>query len=365
MLFDPGKPKKNGSKIGETTSTGGFGSFKYWEWNGRDWSEISRDKWKSANPGGTAYKSIQVPAGGTTTGALRYPANVAMKEQSDYVMFEFYEYQPPFQNINRDNTQAKAGPLGAYNESVSSSRLYEKTSGKTIVLYMPEDISTGYKANWSGKAFSNQGRNILSLAGSGDAGQLLSNAGTLVDDAIGQLIPNASAAAIQETISKITGESVEPNDIFASTRGVILNPNVELLFSGIDLRNFSLNFKLVPRNSGESDMIKQIILEFKKAMLPKFAKGTELPLTTLLASPQDIQGNFIRVPNVCRVSFMRGGNLNPDVTQYKMCAITQVDVNYTPDGTYATYTDGSMVAIQLSLAFQETKLIFSEEADKY
>jgi hypothetical protein len=106
-------------------------------------------------------------------------------------------------------------------------------------------------------------------------------------------------------------------------------------------------------------------LEFKKAMLPKFAKGTELPLTTLLASPQDIQGNFIRVPNVCRVSFMRGGNLNPDVTQYKMCAITQVDVNYTPDGTYATYTDGSMVAIQLSLAFQETKLIFSEEADKY
>ena len=62
---------------------------------------------------------------------------------------------------------------------------------------------------------------------------------------------------------------------------------------------------------------------------------------------------------------MRGGGLNPDVTQYKMCAITQVDINYTPDGTYATYSSGAMVAIGLSLSFQETKLVYSEEAWAY
>jgi hypothetical protein len=364
-MFAPGKPNKRGSKVGDTTYTSGFGSFKYWEWNGTDWNEITRDKWKGANPGGTAYTSIQVPAGGTATGALRYPANVAMKENSDYVMFEFYEYQPPFQDINRSDTEAKAGPLGAYNESVLSSRLYDKTSGKTIVLYMPEDISTGYKANWSGKAFSNIGRDILTGAGSADLGQQFSNGTNAFETMIDQIIPNTGAKVIQEVIGKITGESIEPNDIFASTRGVILNPNVELLFSGIDLRNFSLNFKMVPRNANEATMIKDIVKEFKKAMLPKFAKGTELPVSTLLASPQSIASNFIRVPNVCRVSFMRGGDLNTDVPQYKMCAITQVDVNYTPDGAYATYDDGSMVAISLSLSFQETKLIFSEEADKY
>jgi hypothetical protein len=48
-----------------------------------------------------------------------------------------------------------------------------------------------------------------------------------------------------------------------------------------------------------------------------------------------------------------------------MCAITQVDINYTPDGTYATYEDGSMVAIELSVAFQESKLIFSSEVEQY
>ena len=103
-------------------------------------------------------------------------------------------------------------------------------------------------------------------------------------------------------------------------------------------------------------------------MLPKFAKGNELPITSALTfglANNSVSNNFIRVPDVCKVTFMRGGNVNTDVTQYKMCAITQVDVNYTPDGTYATYDDGSMVAIQLSLSFQESKLIFSEEADKY
>lgn len=361
-----GPPNKRGSKVGETAYTGGgLLPFKYWEWNGRAWGEITKDKWKSANPGGVAYTSISVPAGGTTTGALRYPKDVAMKENSDYVMFEFYEYKPPFQNINRADTEAKAGPLGAYNESVLSSRLYDKTSGKTIVLYMPEDISTGYKANWTGKAFSNIGRDMLSMAGSGNAGQLYSGIANNTETIVDQFIPNAGAKVIQEVIGKLTGESIEANDIFASTRGVILNPNVELLFSGIDLRNFSLNFKMVPRNGDEAQMIKNIIKEFKKAMLPKFAKGDELPVSTLLASPQSISNNFIRVPDVCKVTFMRGGNVNTDVTQYKICAITQVDVNYTPDGTYATYDDGSMVAIQLSLSFQETKLIFSEEADKY
>ena len=97
-------------------------------------------------------------------------------------------------------------------------------------------------------------------------------------------------------------------------------------------------------------------------MLPSFGDGSD---TFNLTSGKDIANSFIKIPNFCRVSFMRGSNLNPDVAQYKMCAITQVDVNYTPDGTYATYEDGSMVAIQLTLNFQESKLIFASEVEKY
>ena len=35
--------------------------------------------------------------------------------------------------------------------------------------------------------------------------------------------------------------------------------------------------------------------------------------------------------------------------------------SYTPDGSWATYGDGAPVAIQLTVSFQETKLLFSED----
>ena len=78
-----------------------------------------------------------------------------------------------------------------------------------------------------------------------------------------------------------------------------------------------------------------------------------------------VAAGFIKVPDLVRVSFMRGGEENKDVPQFKMCALSQVDINYTPDGTYATYHDGSMVATELTLNFQETKLVYKEEADNY
>ena len=44
-----------------------------------------------------------------------------------------------------------------------------------------------------------------------------------------------------------------------------------------------------------------------------------------------------------------------------MCAITDVNVNYTPDGNYASIRRGPMAAVELKLSFMETKLVFSED----
>lgn len=363
----PSEPGKTDGEIKRTTGTqlqnyGPIGlNFTYWKWDAakKDWIETDKQTWEESLGGGTtAYQALGT---GTTTGSLRYPKDAGMTAKSDYVLFEFYEYQPPFQNINKGAAKAGGSGLSVYNQSATDASLYKKTSQKSVILYMPEDVSTGYKANWTGKAFSNIGRDALATAGSGDLGQVLQNAATTADTMLNQAIPNAGVKAIQEVIGKITGESLEANDIFAATRGVILNPNVELLFSGIDLRNFSLNYKLVPRNSTEAGIIKDIILQFKKAMLPSFAKGNELNFS----GEQATSNNYIKVPNVCKITFMQGSDPNKNVAQYKMCAITQVDVNYTPDGTYATYDDGNMVAIGLSLSFQETKLVFAEEVENY
>ena len=361
-----GKPLVNGTRIGQTVVTKKRRRTNtYWKWNGTDWNKITKieyEKQQQEGAGGsTLFDQLEPPTMSSTTGARRYPRDVAMAQDADYVMFEFYEYRPPFQDINKGATKNNSTPVALYNESVTRADFYEKTAEKPVILYMPEDISTGYKANWSGKAFSNIGRDVLSTAGSGDAGQVAQNTLNSIGDAFSQLAPNIGNKTIRETISAITGESLSQNDVFGATRGVILNPNVELLFSGTDLRNFALNYKLVPRNKSEAAEIKDILRIFKRGMLPRFSDGTELNFS----KGKNAANNFIKVPNVCKVSFMRGGGLNKDVPQYKMCAVTQVDINFTPDGTYATYDDGTMVAYSLALNFQETKLIFAEEVDNY
>ena len=76
---------------------------------------------------------------------------------------------------------------------------------------------------------------------------------------------------------------------------------------------------------------------------------------------QTTEGNWIRVPNLCKFTFMKGATEHTYITQFKPCAISNVEVNYTPDGTYATYEDGAPVATELRVNFMETKLIFADE----
>ena len=69
----------------------------------------------------------------------------------------------------------------------------------------------------------------------------------------------------------------------------------------------------------------------------------------------------MKVPNLCKFTFMKGEETKKQLIQFKPCAISRVAVNYTPDGTYATYSDGSPIAIELQLSFVETKVLFKKD----
>ena len=318
---------------------------------------------------------------------LRYPHKEDITADSDYVIFEFYKYAPPFRkrsgDANRTSRNVSIGPKGAsgvvkegkrgdevtgiertnllatagnyfdYNQAED----YEKLGDdyKSIIMYMPEDISTGFRSNWGGKAFSNIGADILKTAGAEGLSKI-DNLATGAANALEKMPAMAGSLAIRKTIQKITGDQITNDDVFGSISGAILNPNTELLFDSVDMRNFQLNFKLVPRNAPEAKIINQICATFKKCTLP-----TRSPGKVFGASSQGITASFIGVPNLCRVSFMHGEKEHEVLPRYKMCAVTQVDVNYTPDGSYATYHDGQPVAIELALNFQETKICFAEE----
>ena len=91
-------------------------------------------------------------------------------------------------------------------------------------------------------------------------------------------------------------------------------------------------------------------------MLPSFGGNA----TSFFGGSQP-QGNLIQVPNICTIKYMKGSSFHPYLPQYKAMAISNVAINYTPDGSYATYADGSPVATQLKVSLKEMKNIFASE----
>jgi len=56
---------------------------------------------------------------------------------------------------------------------------------------------------------------------------------------------------------------------------------------------------------------------------------------------------------------MHGNSVNPNIPQLKRCVLTEVGVNYAPNGTWSTFDDGTPVQTTLTLNFKEIELIDS------
>ena len=400
-------PGVDGKTVGQTQTTSHYlrgGITQDWVWDGNEWKKEQDYK-------DTSFSDSLSRVGPSGYGkSLRYPQD-HLQHDSDYVMFNFYRYTPPFKKdvgdrtywwekgSNTDEAQAENATTGVGRGGISEynkSALYSRAETLTpIVLYMPEDISSSYKANWTGKAFSNVARDAMEAASQAGWSKVEG-----LSDGVNNMMKRSKALigaqAIRTATQAITGDTLSNDDVFGGISGVILNPNAEMLFGGTEFRTLTLNYKLVPRNEGEARAIKGIINTFKQAMLPMHSVGgadakvfgQEISATpeaggealdlnyrkqrawwdflNAFGTGRDVGGGgldnaFIAVPNLVNVAFMNGSGLNPNVPQYKMCAITNVDVNYTPDGAWSTYGDGTPVASTLSLSLQETKLLFAED----
>ena len=108
---------------------------------------------------------------------------------------------------------------------------------------------------------------------------------------------------------------------------------------------------LTPRNVEESKAVMQILTTFKKAAAAKRSSGSN---------------GFLKTPDVFRITYKKGIDNQKYLNKFKVCALTQVGVNYTGSGIHATYEDGTPVHYKLDLAFTELEPIYAEDyGDNY
>ena len=124
--------------------------------------------------------------------------------------------------------------------------------------------------------------------------------------------------------------------------GVAVNPQLQLLYEGLNFREYQLAFTFTPYSQQEAQAVTNIIKAFKEYAAPRIVPGAG--------------GMLFIPPAVFQPKFYFDGQLNPNVNQVTESVLTSIDVNYGQNG-WSTFNDGTPTQTTLTMQFQETQLL--------
>ena len=103
----------------------------------------------------------------------------------------------------------------------------------------------------------------------GSPSELIDRLGTMATGVKEKVFNEASDAFKPAILAGLAGQAVGVQGLLSRATGTVLNPNLELLFQGPQLRPFTFQFRLSPRGIKEAQEVKKIIRFFKQAMSVK------------------------------------------------------------------------------------------------
>jgi len=246
----------------------------------------------------------------------------------------------------------------------ANSRISDPQNTKTkyyIELPIPQEVNDSNSVTWGEDRMNAIELATLSIAqrametGVGDVGSLAQAGIQAFNEGVN--IPGLNSetqsslrAAISGYALNALGSQVSSKSVISRSTGQILNNNLELLFSGVNLRSFPFTFTFSPRNPKESDVVKAIIRSLKMSMAAKAGEFNG-----------SAQGIFLKSPDLFQLDYLKDGKNHPFLNRFKLCALTGMSVNYTNAGTYASYSDGTPVNIRMNCTFKEINPIYHED----
>ena len=132
--------------------------------------------------------------------------------------------------------------------------------------------------------------------------------------------------------------------------GTPINPQVEVLFRNTQLRTFTFYFLMAPTSKSESDRMQWIIERLRWHAAPEIPQGGVSSLVFVPPSEFEIKFYFRQKGSN---SFQR----NPNLPMIDRCVAERVDVDFTPQGEFSTFSNGHPVSALLSIQFKELAIV--------
>ena len=326
---------------------------------------------------------------------LQYPIDLDTDIQ-DYFEIQVFKYRPAGSLPRIDSSNQGSNPAGAFQPSGSYSSNSNRRGNRqnfrlqdlqsTIQLPMPPSIKDNNSVDFAGGSMSGfaaqifgptvakflsgeampktEDENLLKSIRSQASGILLGGV-DLAKETLGagfgalrnpEFRRVTQLNAIAQAVAAL-GVNIDVNQAITRTSGAVRNPNLELLFKGPALRNFSFTIRLTPRDPDEAKRIRMIIRVLKQHSAVKRNAN--------IFGDAETSNFLLGTPDVFKLRYIKARTQRDikGLNKFKTCALTSVSVDYTGEvGRFAAYEEDSQpVTTIISLAFTELTPLYDED----
>ena len=276
---------------------------------------------------------------------VQYPLDLGSNELGHYILFEsgFVGYSPQTDGFLEASNKTGSGDT----INISSKLPNRSITTSGIALYMPQSVKTSYTQNYdsdteAGMAGDFEATGVAVSGAEGNAAKVQA----ALEGVVGSAARNAKEI-LGEFIS-LAGVG-DPIRFAAKRAGVAVNPRNEAFYNSPNQRTFSFDFDFWPRNEAEARAVQDIITIFKYNSSPGFKEG--------------LNGSVFTIPNYWKISYMFNDGINNNLNKIGACYCTGVEVDYTPDGQFTTFGDGSPVHTKLTVSMLEDKILSKQDIE--
>lgn len=226
--------------------------------------------------------------------------------------------------------------VGAIAVNASGFSRAQKRLKTAIALHVPNQLSIRYGANWGDEeTFGMQ---------AAQTGIEIAKALATSNASFGE----KTAAATKGTSAIVANLALAkgPNAAALSAMsGLAPNPMKEQTFKNIDFRTFSIAYSFAPRSEAESRDVLNIISAFKYHMHPEY---------------KDANNFLFLYPSEFDVVYYHNGVENMNIHRHTSCVLTELNVDYAPNGNFSTFAGGMPTQINITMSFKELTILTKE-----
>lgn len=236
---------------------------------------------------------------------------------------------------------AAAGSLLSSADALKIAPATNQIAG-AISLYMPDTVNMSFETSYQEDNLSDYKVPYYGSLGESLIQSILSGS---PQAATGSNMVSGTAQILAGLKDLIKSDFVPINALLKG-QGVAINPQVQLLFKAVGLRQFQMEFMFSPKSADESAAIRNIVQKFKFHAAPEIAGNA--------AGAKS--GLFFVVPSTFNIDFLFSGTNNQYLHRIGECVLETVTVDYAPNG-WASFKDGSPTQVRLNLTFKEVDIV--------